>query len=361
MAEVQDGYVKTVLGPVEPGRLGKVLPHEHLVSMVPGPWLSGGPSNVSPTDGPFDVDSDDPGRVEDQVRQGVAALSGLKRLGFDTVVDLSPYGVVGRSAHGENVDILERVSRESGVHIVLGTATYLGSFSPRWVAESTVDELEARFIEDITVGVGGTGLQAGILGEQATGLGEILPHEELSLRAAARAHVATGVGLVTHTTHATMALEQVEILREEGADLSRVVIGHMDIRPDLDYLLEVLDLGVNIAFDTIGKQFWDFFLEPPPSDPDEGEYAKRAYYRSDLQRARRLVELVDRGYGRQLILSQDMTGAEVYLNPQTHGQWGLGYLGAVFVPMCLQHGLDGSWVDVLTRENPVRLLTLPRA
>jgi len=241
---------------------------------------------------------------------------------------------------------------------VLGTATYLGSFSPRWVAESTVDELEARFIEDITVGVGGTGLQAGILGEQATGLGVILPHEELSLRAAARAHVATGVGLVTHTTHATMALEQVEILREEGADLSRVVIGHMDIRPDLDYLLEVLDLGVNIAFDTIGKQFWDFFLEPPPSEPDEGEYAKRAYYRSDVQRAIRLVELVNRGYGPQLILSQDLTGAEVYLNPKTHGQWGLGYLGAVFLPICLQHGLDPAWIDVLTRENPLRLLTL---
>ncbi len=355
--------VQTVLGPVDPGELGRILPHEHVGSMVPGPWLSGGPSGLPQSDGQLDVDVDvdDPGYVDDQVRQGIAALSGLESLGFDAVVDLSPYGVVGRSGYGENVGILERVSRQSGLHIVLGTATYLGSFSPRWVGESTAEQLEARFVEDITVGIGGTGLKAGILGEQATGLGKILPHEELGLRAAARAHVATGVGLVTHTTHATMALEQIEILRQEGADLGRVVIGHMDIRPDLDYLLEVLDHGVNIAFDTIGKQFWDFFLEPPPLDREEGEYAKRAYYRSDLQRAARLVELVERGYGDQLILSQDLTGAEVYLNPKTHGQWGLGYLGAVFLPMCIRRGLDERWIEVLTRENPLRLLTIARA
>lgn len=355
------GYVQTVLGPVDPAQLGKVLHHEHLASLVPGPWLSGGHRNAPDADGRFDVAPDDPDYFEDQVRQGVGAVSGLKRLGFDTVADLSPYGVVGRSDHGENVNILKRISEESGLHIILGSSTYLDSFSPAWVGEATVEELTARFVEDITIGIAGTGLKAGILGEQATGLGEILPHEEISLRAAVRAHAATGVSLVTHTTHGTMALEQIEIFRQEGADLSRVVIGHMDIQPDLDYVIEVLNQGVNIAFDTIGKQSWDFFLEPGPQHPREGEYPKRAYFRSDRERAIRLVELVARGYESQLFVSQDLTGAEVYLNPKTHGQWGLGYLGAVFLPMCIHHGLDPKKIDVLTRDNPVRLLTLGAA
>jgi Predicted metal-dependent hydrolase with the TIM-barrel fold len=345
-----------VCGPVEPAQLGKILHHEHVASLVPGPWLSGGYRSAH--HGHFQAQPEAPGFADDQVKQGVAALSGLKSLGFDTVADLSPYGVVGRSDRGENVSILRRISEESGVHIVLGSSTYLDAFSPGWVIDAGLDELTDRFIEDVTVGIGGSGLTAGILGEQATGLGEILPHEELSLRAAARASVATGVALVTHTTHGTMAFEQLQILAEEGADLSRVVIGHMDIQPDLDYLTGVLDAGVNIAFDTIGKQFWDFFLEPGPQDPPEGEYTKRAYFRSDHERAKRLVELVERGYGRQLLVSQDLTGAEVYLNPATHGQWGLGYLGAVFLPLCVDYGLPPQWLDVLARDNPLRLLTV---
>lgn len=354
-------HVNTVLGPVEPAALGRILHHEHLSSLVPGPWLSGGyPFSPPGGDaGRLETSSDDPTYFEDQVRQATGALSGLGRLGFDTVVDLSPYGVVGRAPHAENVRVLEEVSRRTGMHIVLGTATYLDSFSPAWAGEASLDELAARFTADLTEGLGDSPYLAGILGEQATGLGAIAPHEEAALRAAARAHVATGAGLVTHTTHGTMALEQVEILRSERVALDRVVIGHLDIQPSLDYLLRVLDTGVSIAFDTIGKQYWDFFLAPLPTDLAEGEFAKRAYYRPDLARARRVAELVDRGYERQLLLSQDLTGAEVYLNPATHGQWGLSYLGAVFVPLCIEQGVPESALEVMLTDNPRQLLTIP--
>lgn len=350
-------YVQTVLGPVHPDQLGKVLHHEHLTSLTPGPWLSGGRPESLTEANALIVAPEDANYVADQVQTAVGALSELRKIGFGTVVDLSPYSVVGRSALAENLPILQEVSRRTGLHIVAGSSVYLEPYSPRWSTQATLAEMTERFTRDVTTGIGSTPIRAGILGEQATGLDAISAHEEKCLRAAARAHVRTGVALVTHTTHGTMALEQLTILAQEGADLSRVVIGHLDIQPDLDYLLAVLDTGVNIAFDTIGKQHWDFVLEPPPDSPAEGAYLKRAYYRADQSRAERLVDLVSRGYADQLLLSQDLTGAEVPLNPATHGQWGYAYLGKVFIPLALENGLPDKAVDTILRLNPARLLT----
>ncbi|UOY02861.1 phosphotriesterase family protein [Blastococcus sp. PRF04-17] len=333
------GHVQTVLGPVDPADLGRIMPHEHLVSLVPGPWLSGG-------------------TVDDPVEVAVTALRGIGDLGFGTVVDLSPYGVVGRDAEGDSLGLLQEISRRSGLHVVAGASVYLEPYSPQWALAADVDAMHARFVADATVGVGGTGITVGILGEQATGLDEITVHEEKCLRAAARACRDTGLALNTHTTHGTMALEQVEILREEGMDLSRVVIGHMDIHPDLSYVQRVLDTGVSVAFDTIGKQFWDFVLAPPPADPPEGEFGKRAYYRSDRSRAQGLATLVAEGYADRILLSLDMTGAEVYLNAATHGQSGYSYLGRSFVPMVRDLGVPEHALDQMLARNPARLLTV---
>ena len=74
--------VMTVLGPVASADLGRVMPHEHLLSLTPGPWLTGGTR-------------------DDSLDRAVDALAGLRDLGFGTIVDLSPYGVVGRDENGD--------------------------------------------------------------------------------------------------------------------------------------------------------------------------------------------------------------------------------------------------------------------
>jgi phosphotriesterase-related protein len=281
------------------------------------------------------------------------ALAGLLGLGFGTVVDLSPYGVVGH-----DVTLLRDVAERTGLNVVAGSSIYLEPYSPRWALEATVDGMRERFVADATVGIGDTGIRAGIYGEQATGLNEITAHEEKCLRAAARAHRVTGLSINTHTTHGTMALEQVEILREEKVDLDRVVIGHMDIHPDPAYLRAVLKTGVSIAFDTIGKQFWDFVLAPLPEDPPEGEFGKRAYYRPDRSRLSNLAALVREGYADRILLAQDMTGAESYLNPRTHGRLGYSYLGQEIVPALARLGVSDDDLEQMLVRNPARLLTI---
>lgn len=347
--------VQTVLGPVPVEDLGRVMHHEHVLSLVPGPWLSGGrPGDRIPigraapaTDGRAD---------DDQVRHAVTALSGLRELGIGTVVDLSPYGVVGRDADGDNVVLLQRIARESGVHIVAGSSVYLESFSPAWAVRAGLREMTERFVMDAAEGIGGGPVRAGIFGEQATSLDRITQHEEKCLRAAARAGRETGLALTTHTTHGTMALEQLEILRAEGTDLGRVVIGHMDTRADFDYVREVARTGVHLAFDTVGKENWDFFVEPAPAEQPDGETVKRGYHQSDVTRARRIAALVADGHVDQILLAQDLTGAEVWMNPRTHGQWGYSYLASSFAELLLEQGITEEQLDIMLRVNPARML-----
>ena len=348
----------TVLGPVDAAALGRVLHHEHLLSLTPGPWLAGGRPATGPGARPT---AGDPLRDEDQVQCAVGALRGIQALGFGTVVDLSPYGVVGRDAHGTNVALLQEISRRSGVHVVTGTAVYLEAFSPRWTITASLEEMTDRLVRDAIEGIGGTEVRAGVLGEQASGLGTITPHEAKCLRASARAAHETGLALITHTTHGTMALEQIDLLAEEGADLGRVVIGHMDTHPDTDYVLEVAARGVSVAVDTVGKQCWDFRVEPEPADAPDGEFTKRAYRRSDRVRAERVAALVRAGFTRQVLLSHDLTGEEVYLNPDTHGQRGYSYLGTTFAELLAEQGVPAADLEVMLRDNPARLLSVGSA
>lgn len=351
-------HIQTVLGPIPPEQAGRILHHEHLLSLTPGPWLSGGRSGCDHLSDQTVFDPHDTTGSDDQVERAVAALSQLRELGIRTVVDLSPYGVVGRDQEGENVVLLQEISRRTGLHIVAGASVYLEELSPRWTIEADLEQMTQRFITDATTGIARTGIRIGILGEQATGLGVITPHEEKCLRAAARAHRETGLALSTHTTHGTMALEQINILTDEGADFSRVLIGHMDTHPDLDYVRQVVDRGVHIAFDTIGKQFWDFRVGPLPTGMPEGEFMKNAYFRSDETRAKRIAHLIADGYEDQLLLAQDLTGSEVYLNPDTHGQWGYAYLARPFAKLLQEYGVTELQIEKMLTTNPVRLLTL---
>lgn len=332
-----------MLGPVPSTNLTGVLHHEHLLSLTPGPWLRGGT-------GDFD---------RHQVDLAVRALAGLAEVGVNTVVDLSPYGVVGRDSSGANLALLQEISRLSGLHVVAGTAVYLEALSPAWTREADLAAMTERFLQDATTGIGTSSVRAGILGEQATGLDEITAHEEKCFRAAVRVHRDAGLGMTTHATHGSMALEQIAILRQEKADLSRVLIGHMDTHHDLDYIRRVVASGVNIGFDTVGKQNWDFFLGPELAPSTDGPFTKQAYHQSDLTRARWIAQLVADGFAEQILLAQDLTGAEVYLNSDTHGRWGYGYLTGPFTRLLFELGVTEDQVTKMTSTNPVRLLTHP--
>jgi phosphotriesterase-related protein len=88
----------------------------------------------------------------------------------------------------------------------------------------------------------------------------------------------------------------------------------------------------------------------------DGEFEKKAFHRSDAGRADLVAALVAEGYADRILLAQDLTGAEVWMNPDTHGVHGYSYLGAVFLPMLAERGVTEADIDRLVAANPARVL-----
>jgi len=89
----------------------------------------------------------------------------------------------------------------------------------------TLPEMAETFIKEITEGIGGSGIKAGII-KVATQANRISPCEEMVLRAAARTAKATGTRITTHTDDGAMGREQLDIFAAEGVNLRHVIVGH---------------------------------------------------------------------------------------------------------------------------------------
>ncbi len=163
--------VQTVTGEVSPDQLGFVLPHEHI-------YLDGFTTALSP-----DLILDDPKTARQELQLYLDA-------GGTTVVELT--------IHGLNPDPigLRSVSEELGVKIVAGTGLYWERFYPSWVQGMSVAALTRFMVTEITNGIAGTDVRAGIIGE--IGLSwPPHPNEYMALRAAARAQLRSGAASMT--------------------------------------------------------------------------------------------------------------------------------------------------------------------
>ncbi len=304
------GTIRTVLGDIDPAELGVCYPHEHL--------LTDPPADVADRD--LEMDSED---------AAIQELRMLKLAGGGALVEMSPRDY-GRDPSG-----MRRVSEASGVHVICTTGWHKDKFSRRWVAERSVDELADQMIGEIEAGIDNTGVRAGVI-KAASSLDTITPAEEKVFRAAAKAHRATGAVVTTHTEAGTMALEQVALLRSEGVDSQRIVIGHVDRNMDLDYQRTLLALGVTIIYDQLSKE---------------------KYY-PDRLRVEFITTLVHEGFGDQIMLSGDLARKSYW---PSYGHWGgpgLTYILWRFVPWLREAGLSSEAIDQITVRTPARALQL---
>jgi phosphotriesterase-related protein len=231
---------------------------------------------------------------------------------------------------GRNPAALQRISRAAGIHVVMGSGWYREFGYPREVQEKSSRELADVLVREIEVGVRDTGVRAGFIGEIGTGRHFIKPAEERVFRAAALAQRRTGVAISTHTTRwGTLALEQIAMLEEFGADLSRVIIGHLGDRRGVRHLLPVAARGVYLEVDNIG------YLD----------------YQPEWVRADNVAALVKEGFGERILLSEDICSTHHHAHM---GGKGFGYLLEVFVPMLRERGLSEEQVHAMLVTNPAR-------
>jgi len=194
--------IVTVRGPIPAGQLGVTLMHEHIFINLVREFRGDGLLN------------DPPLAARELIR--------FREAGGATVVDVT------NASLGRHPQTLQAISEQVGVNIVLGAGLYRHQyFDAAWVDRTSTDAMAAWIVHDLTVGIAGTGIRAGIIGEIACDEW-ITAQEERVFRAAARAHKKTGVTITTHAARWPIGLAQLDLLAEEGVDLRRVVVGHCD-------------------------------------------------------------------------------------------------------------------------------------
>ena len=316
------GLVRTVLGDIPPEPWGITNAHAHLV---------GAPDTSKP---PFDTT--DASELVMTLEDSLAELEDFSRAGGFCLVDLTPAGM------GRDPSALVRASRQTGMHIVMGTGIYHDAHHPESIAGLGDAEVAEMLVRDITEGVDGTGIRAGIIGEQGTFTATMTERERVVFRASAIAAIETGVAVTTHTHLGLNALDQIDVLVSHGLSPDRIVIGHLDDgEPDLDLIREIIKRGAWAQFDDIG---YEYFTE-----------RLKVQMTTDAVRARKLLQLAEEGLTGQVILASDF-GMQRHL--QARGGPGLVVLADGFRRTALDEGVPVEILDQCMITNPATMLTM---
>ena len=205
----------------------------------------------------------------------------------------------------------------------------------------TEDDIAAEIVRDITVGVDGTSVRAGIIGE----IGCSWPwpeNEQKVLRAAAVAQRQTGAPLMVHPgRHETAPFMIIDVLKKAGADLSHTVICHVE-RTFFDLSLnhKVAEAGCYLEYDLFG---WETSYYPlaPIDMPNDG------------QRLGQIARLIADGLQDRILLSHDICHK---FRLGRYGGHGYGHILRNVVPKMRQKGFREEHIRTLLVENPKRML-----
>ncbi len=297
--------IETVLGPISPDQLGFTLPHEHVFLDV------------------YEITMNSHLILSDpQVARYELGI--FKESGGSTIVDQTVHGL------GADPVGLREVARDVGINIIAGTGFYWEKFHPPWLKDMTDRDIVAMLVKDLTEGFYGTDIRAGILGEIGTHHRRVSAAEERVIRACATVQRETGVPISTHALFTRIGLEQARMFEDAGANLDKLVIGHVDTTPDVDYHFELLRRGVWIAYDAIGQ------LDKQTDDT----------------RADAIVRLIGEGYRDRILLSTDVGKRGAM---RSYGGTGYDHVITRFLPLLRERGITEEDTTALTVDNPRRL------
>jgi phosphotriesterase-related protein len=317
--------VESVRGPVELGSLGHTLMHEHVFVMSTEHMQNYGSSWW-----------DEEARVADAITK----LNSLHAKGIHTIVDPTVWGL------GRYIPRIQRIAEQTPVNIIVATGLYVYEELPQQYAYRGPGQLidipepmVTDFTGDIVDGIADTGVKAAFL-KCCLETPEPSPGVERIARAVARTHVETGAPITVHTSGPHQSgRTAVRIFKEEGADLSKVVIGHAGDSNDLDYLAELADQGVLLGMDRFGLDLFN----PTP------------------ERIKTIAALAARGYAPSMVLAHDAScfidyfgAAHDAARAAAAPNWHFEYISDDVLPALLQAGVTQAQIDTMMVENPVR-------
>ena len=228
---------------------------------------------------------------------------------------------------GRDVNYIKEVSEKSGINVICATGFYKEPFYPEFVYEKNEKELSKIMKNDILKGIDGTDIKAGIIGEIGSSKDIITETELKVFKSAIITHLETGVPITTHTSLGTMGHEQVRLFKEYKVNTDKIVIGHVDLSGNVEYILEMLYNGVYVEFDTIGKN----------------------NYLADDIRIEMLKEIEKRKLIDRVFLSMDITRKS---NMEYKGGIGYNYIFNFFIPKLKEAGIKENSIEKMLKINP---------
>jgi phosphotriesterase-related protein len=320
--------VKTVRGPVELGNLGRTLMHEHLFVLSTEHVQNYGSSWW-----------DEEARVAD----AIAKLNSLYAKGIHTIVDPTVWGL------GRYIPRVQRIAAQTPVNIIVATGLYVYEELPQQYAYrgpglllDIPEPLVTDFVTDLTEGITDTGVKAAFL-KCCMETAEPTPGVERIARAVARAHLETGAPITVHTSGPQQSgRTAVRIFREEGVDLTKVMIGHAGDSNDLDYLTELAGQGVLLGMDRFGLDLFN----------------------PGTERVKTIIALATRGYAGSMVLAHDANcfidyfgAAHDAARAAAAPNWHYEHISDDVLPALLEGGVTQAQIDTMMIENPVRYFT----
>jgi phosphotriesterase-related protein len=342
------GKIQTVSGVIDPDELGMTLAHEHLISDGSA-WFNEprGAFEKGMAHQPVSLDNlwwiryhwfqnlDDLLLLDEE--EAIREAGRFKSVGGCSIVEMSNNGL------GRDPEALARISRATGLNIVMGSGYYFAASMPSDFDRKTEEEITDEIVRDITEGVDHTGIRAGFIGEIGCSW-PLDPREKKSLKTAVRAQQLTGAHLNVHPGQAEeAAMELVELLDEWGADLTRTTIDHVDRAVRVpDNRITLARKGLYLEYDLFGR---------------EGYYPRHVRLidlPTDHQRINEIMELIDAGFLKQILISQDIWNKHQRV---AYGGWGYDHIPRNTVPMMRAKGMTDDQIQTIMVENPKRAFT----
>ncbi|HLI06581.1 MAG TPA: hypothetical protein VKV40_08440 [Ktedonobacteraceae bacterium] len=338
--------IRTVRGPIAASELGITLSHEHLLIDLRGLWENPpagraylvdqeptlenrGALTRNPYDSKLNLLIDDPALILQELQHYRAA-------GGQSLIDLTTVGI------RPEPEMLRLISERSGLHVIAGCGYYRQPLLPEELHERGTGAIQEDLLRWINEGMYGTTIRAGLMGELGTS-SPIYPFEERQLRAAAHVQQQTGVSINVHPLiWGHEHLHILDILEEEGADLTRVSISHCDELVEPGWHARIAERGAVLSFDTFGSE----------------TYFDRSYAQEprDTERIECVLRLLEKGYGAQITLAHDIC---TRLQFHRYGGWGWDHVLTNIVPRLRHAGVAEQELHTMLVETPQRLLTLP--
>jgi phosphotriesterase-related protein len=304
--------VMTVNGPIRPEDLQFTLSHEHiLVDFIGAEKVNRARYST-----------------EDVFNTALPILQDLKEKGCTTFIDCTP------SYLGRDVQLLQRLSRVSGLNIVTNTGYYGAAgekYLPREVYTESAEQIASRWISEWAHGIDGGPIRPGFI---KTGVDKapLTTAQQKIIEAAAITHLATGLTIGVHTGDGEAAKEQLGIFKSRGVSPSAWIWIHAQNEENNHYHIDATRQGSWVSFDGVH----------PESSEGHIRHLK-------AMKAEKLLDHV--------LVSQD--SGWYHVGELKGGDYkNYNYILTDFIPALRQQGFSEEEVKTLFISNPAKAFTI---